>query len=104
MAEEFKQVEEALSKLINVGSIMEKVNSHCDKLNDHDGRITQLEHSDIRREETNKSILEKLDILITSDKERVSKPAKNLNIVSYFIIGSIVSGLFGIAFKLIFKI
>ena len=94
--EEIKEyLKELLSEFTSVAVINFKVNEHESKLTSQNERIMFLELSDARREERDKTILEKLNKIQLVTEELASKPSKKWDLISAIAISSIISGIFG---------
>ena len=94
--EEIKEyLKELLSELMSIAVINSKVNDHEIKLSSHNERIMFLELSDARREERDKTILEKLNKIQSVTEELASKPTKKWDLFSAVAISSAISGIIG---------
>lgn len=101
--EELNVLKELMADIINVAVINSKVNEHDSKLTSHNDRIMSLELSDARREERDKTILEKLNKIQTVTEELASKPTKKWDLISAIVISSVTSGIIGFFISHLFK-
>jgi predicted nuclease with TOPRIM domain len=88
-------IKELIAEITNVAVMTSKVNEHDLKLTNHNNRIMFLELSDARREERDKTILEKLNKIQTVTEELASKPTKKWDLISAIVISSVISGIIG---------
>jgi hypothetical protein len=94
--EEIKEyLKELLSEFTRVTVINSKVNEHDLKLFSHNERIMFLELSEARREERDKTILEKLNKIQLVTEELVTKPTKKWDLISAIALASVFSGIIG---------
>lgn len=96
-------LKELIAEIMNVAVITSKVNEHDLKLSNHNDRIMFLELSDARREERDKTILEKLNKIQTVTEELASKPTKKWDLISAIVISSVLSGIIGFFLSNLFK-
>jgi len=91
-------LKELIDEFVNVAVITSKVNEHDSRLTNHNDRIMFLELSDARREERDKTIIEKLNKIQTVTEELALKPTKKWDLISAVVISSVISGIIGFFF------
>jgi predicted nuclease with TOPRIM domain len=96
-------LKELISEIMNVGVLTSKVNEHDVKLSNQNDRIMFLELSDARREERDKTIIEKLNKIQNVTEELASKPTKKWDLITAIAISSAVSGIIGFFLSHLFK-
>jgi len=96
-------LKELISEIMSVGVLTSKVNEHDVKLSNQNDRIMFLELSDARREERDKTIIEKLNKIQNVTEELASKPTKKWDLISAIAISSAVSGIIGFFLSHLFK-
>ncbi len=87
-------------RCINFGAVSDRLTEHQSRLNSHGDKLRELEISNARREENEKTIISKLDTIGNAVEEIKNKPSKRYELVWGIVVTAVITAMVTYLFKL----